>query len=53
MSFFPSVLLLFCQEYYFYLVKKSKNTICLPPSSEGWSDPHFKMTHILLSTDAQ
>ncbi len=44
---------LFCQELYFPLVKKSKNVICLPPPSQGWSDLNPKMTCIYLPTDAQ
>ena len=45
--------ILFCQEFYFPLVKKSKNVICLPPPSQGWSDLNPKMTYIYLPTDAQ
>ena len=35
-----------CQEYYSSLVKKSKNTFCHPPSSQGWSDLGPKMAYI-------
>ena len=42
-----------CQEYYFSLVKKSKNTFCHPPSSQGWSDLGPKMAYILLPSETQ
>ena len=42
-----------CQEYYFSLVKKSKNTFCHPPSSQGWSDLNPKIIQTYLPIDAQ
>ena len=42
-----------CQEYYFSLVKKSKNAICIPPSSKGWSDLNPKMMQTYLPINAQ